>query len=124
MHTRVRLMKLVRILGCWAGLALIIACGFMEMGETASPAPAPVVAEPGVAEAPVAEPSGGGGGACSRISGCCRAYIAAMGASVPASTCDAYDNVVGMQDSVCESAIAGYRSGLQAMQKAVPSECN
>jgi collagen type III alpha len=66
----------------------------------------------------------GGGGPCSRIADCCRAYVDAMGGSVPANTCDAYDNVVGLQDATCEQTMAGYRSGLQAMNKAVPAACN
>ncbi|MCB9592961.1 MAG: hypothetical protein H6719_09540, partial [Sandaracinaceae bacterium] len=66
----------------------------------------------------------GGGGSCSRIAACCRAYVSAMGASVPASTCDAYNNVAGMQDSMCDQTMAGYRTGLQAMGRDVPSECN
>ena len=75
--------------------------------RTPDPAPAPAA----------------GGGACSRVAGCCRAYIDAMGGTVPTSTCDAYSNVAAMPDTACESAISGYRSGLTAMNKAVPTEC-
>ena len=68
--------------------------------------------------------AGGGGGACSRVADCCRAYVGEMGGTVPASTCDAYNNVTGMQDSLCEQTIAGYRGGLTAMSKTVPAACN
>lgn len=64
-----------------------------------------------------------GGGACSRIAACCHAYVAAMGSSVPASTCDAYNNVAGMTDPLCDQTLAGYRSGFQAMGRAVPPAC-
>ena len=119
-----RLNKALRIVAPWALLASLVACGWMEdLEENTEPAPAPVVAEPAPA-APAAEPApAAGGGACSRVAGCCRAYIDAMGGSVPTSTCDAYNNVVGMPDATCESAIAGYRSGLTALNKTVPSEC-
>ncbi|MBX3275992.1 MAG: hypothetical protein KF729_37415, partial [Sandaracinaceae bacterium] len=81
-------------------------------------------AENAAAAESAAAGGGGGGGACSRIAGCCRGYIDAMGGTVPASTCDAYNNVVGMQDSLCEQTIAGYRSGLSAMNKTIPADCN
>ncbi len=111
--------KLIRILAAWSVLAMILACN-MESTDGSSTSPAePVVEEPAGGGG-----GGGGGGACSRIAGCCRAYVNAMGATVPASTCDAYNNVTGMQDSLCEQTMAGYRAGLQAMQKSVPSECN
>ncbi|MBX3269551.1 MAG: hypothetical protein KF729_04790 [Sandaracinaceae bacterium] len=67
---------------------------------------------------------GGGGGSCSRIAECCRAYIEAMGGSVPANTCDAYNNISHLTDDVCDQTMAGYRTGLSAMQKAVPAACN
>ncbi|MBX3271486.1 MAG: hypothetical protein KF729_14570 [Sandaracinaceae bacterium] len=120
--TRSHFGKLIKILAAWSVLALIVACN-LDLGDTASSDPVPVPSEP-VAE-PVAEPSGGGGGgSCSRIAACCRAYIDAMGGTVPTSTCDAYNNVVGMQDSLCDQTMAGYRAGLQAMNKTVPADCN
>ena len=121
--TRSHLGKLIKILAAWSVLALIVACN-LDLGDTSSSEPVPVPAEP------VAEPSGGGGGggggggSCSRIAACCRAYIDAMGGTVPASTCDAYNNVAGMQDSLCDQTMAGYRMGLQAMNKTVPADCN
>ena len=129
-----RLRTTARILAPWALLGVLCACGFLSQDdeeEEAAPTAQPAEAQPAeaapeeAAGAPAADQGGGGGGgACSRIAACCRAYVAAMGATVPASTCDAYDNVAGLQDSVCETTMAGYRTGLQAMQKAVPSECN
>ena len=113
--------KWIRLLACWAAFVALIGCGFLTPEETvAEPVVAPVVAP--TEEAPVAAPAGGG--SCGRMQACCRAYVAAMGASVPASTCDAYNDVSGMPDSMCSQSMAGYRAGLQAMQKAVPSECN
>lgn len=111
--------KLVRVLGAWSILAMILACSINEGDDSTSEAdPAVETTSAGTGG------GGGGGGACSRIAACCRAYVGAMGASVPASTCDAYNNVAGMQDSMCEQTMAGYRTGLQAMQKAVPADCN
>lgn len=108
-------MKIKHILAavCVVGLLAIGGCGGEEEAESTS-------------GGTTAEPAGGGGGggSCSRIADCCRAYVSAMGASVPASTCDAYNNVAGMQDSVCDQSMAGYRSGLTAMQKEVPAACN
>jgi hypothetical protein len=72
-------------------------------------------------------PSGdgaGGGGACSRLADCCRASVDAMGGSVPAHTCDACDDMVGLQDATCERTMAAHRSGLRAMNEAVPAACN
>jgi hypothetical protein len=99
-----------------AGLLAIGGCGGEEEAESSSGGTA---AEPAAGGG-----GGGGGGSCSRIAECCRAYIDAMGGSVPASTCDAYNNVANLQDSVCDQTIAGYRSGLTAMQKTVPAACN
>jgi hypothetical protein len=64
------------------------------------------------------------GGACQRLGPCCRAYVAAMG-NMPATTCDAYNTIpAGMTDSMCDQTMAGYRSGLTVMNRAVPAECN
>lgn len=117
--------KAVRLLAPWALLASLVACGWLEQEEVSDPvlepAPAPTPA-PAPAE-PAAEPAAASG-PCARVAGCCRAYIDAMGGNVPTSTCDAYNNVVGMPDATCESAMAGYRSGLTALNKQIPSECN
>ncbi|MFK7989199.1 MAG: hypothetical protein AB8I08_24480 [Sandaracinaceae bacterium] len=96
-----------------------VADDFEELGEAVQEANE-------AAEAANAEAGGeaGGGGACSRVAACCRAYVAAMGATVPASTCDAYNDVTHIPEATCSSTIAGYRTGLAAMQKAVPTECN
>ncbi len=123
--------SLMLILLCSAALSLsLVACGGEEEAEaetassTEEEGDDTAEAEEEEAEEPAAEEGGGGGGGpCSRISACCRAYVNAMGATVPASTCDAYNNVAALQDSVCEQTIAGYRTGLSAMQKAIPSEC-
>ena len=121
MLTRSNYGKLVRILGAWSILAMILACNVNADDGSGS--------TPTVTDTPAEEPSGGaaaggGGGACSRVADCCRAYVGEMGGSVPASTCDAYNNVTGMQDSLCEQTIAGYRGGLTAMSKTVPAACN
>jgi len=115
--------KLVRILAAFSVLAMILACDMNFDADTIEPTP---VAEPATATdtADPAPAAAAGGGSCSRVAACCRAYVAAMGGSIPASTCDAYNNIAGMQDSMCDSTMAGYRSGLTAMQKAVPTECN
>lgn len=120
MHHRV--FKLIRIVACAAVLIASIGCGLFSPEPEATPAQ-PSATAPAVAPAAPAAPAPSGG-ACSRIAACCRAYVNAMGAAVPASTCDAYNNVAGMPDSTCASAIAGYRSGLGAMNKSIPSECN
>ena len=124
MRSHARYGKLIGILGSWALFVALIGCGFLTPEETPSPAPAPSVVAPAPVEAPAPAEPAAGGGACSRMGACCRAYVAAMGASVPASTCDAYNDVTGMPDSMCSQSMAGYRAGLQAMQKAVPTECN
>ena len=87
-----------------------------EDGDQTTDTPAVTTAET-PAEAPA-------GGACSRMAACCRAYVSAMGGSVPTSTCDAYNDVSNIPDSVCTQTMAGYRSGLSAMQKAIPADCN
>lgn len=108
-----------------ASLALlfpILACGFTpeELESDESEATADPVVEPAD---PGGGGGGGGGGACDRVGPCCRAYVAAMGAAVPASTCDAYNDVANIPEATCESAISGYRSGLTALGREVPSEC-
>lgn len=118
--------RMIRVLASWTVFAALIGCGFLSPEEwtEVEPAPTPSVVAPPVVEAPAVVEPAAAGGACSRMGACCRAYVAAMGASVPLSTCDAYNDVTGMPDSVCTQSMAGYRAGLQAMQKAVPTECN
>jgi hypothetical protein len=122
MPSLARFGTVAKIFGAWMVFLLLIACGSVNTDTTD---PDPVVA-PSTDPAPAADEAApaAGGGACSRMAACCRAYVAAMGATVPASTCDAYNDVSNMPDSMCSQSMAGYRAGLQAMQKAVPSECN
>jgi len=117
--------KLIRILASFSVLSLA-ACSSLTGSGDDDDTPTATEAPHDVAPADEATPAagGGGGGACSRIADCCRAYVAAMGASVFVSICDAYSSVQGMQDSLCEQTMAGYRTGLTAMQKAVPAACN
>lgn len=117
-----QLKKTLRIVAPWAVLVPLLACGWMQDVEVEDNTPSVEVAADDSTGS--GEATGGGGGACSRVQACCRAYVQAMGATVPANTCDAYSNVANMPDSLCESTISGYRSGLAAMQKAIPADCN
>jgi len=120
-----RYTKTIRILAAWSILAMILACGSSEDSQTTEEA-----TEEAVGSA-VEEAFGGGGGtaaagggACDRIADCCAGYVEQMGAGAQASICDNYNNVENMQDSMCQSAIDGWRAGLQAMNKTVPSACS
>jgi hypothetical protein len=101
----------------WVGC---YACSMMASSAATSAIPT-VPSGGGVAPAPV--PAGGGGGSvCQRAVDCCNAYAATpLGASV-ASTCANYATP-GMPDMGCQSAIDGFRAGLQATGQAVPPAC-
>ncbi len=87
------------------------------------PTVAPTDPAPADPNAPAADPSAAGT-ACSRVEACCRAYIEAMGTGAPASSCDVYQNVAAMPETTCANTIAGYRSGLSALGRAIPAACN
>ena len=112
----------LRILTAWTTLGLIVGCGLFEPQLVEDDDPVTEVpADPSMVEA--AEPAAaGGGGACARIEACCRAYVEAMG-TVPASTCDGYQNAAAMPESACSQTMAGYRQGLTALGRDVPSAC-
>jgi len=83
------------------------------------------------AEAAESAETGGeaSGNVCARAAECCEAYIGEMGAAAAGlsveSTCANYRNLASVAGSEtgCQSAIDGYRSGLTAMNKTVPSAC-
>ena len=124
MPSLARFGTLTRILASWVIFMALIGCGFLTPEEDTSSEPAIVAPSVEPVAAPATPAPAAAGGACSRMGPCCRAYVAAMGASIPASTCDAYNDVSNMPDSMCSQSMAGYRAGLQAMQKTVPTECN
>lgn len=71
-------------------------------------------------------PTAGGSANCDRARRCCAAYVEAMGQqAMQATICGAVDQAAGspMADTVCLSQISGWRSGLTAMQKTVPADC-
>lgn len=103
----------------WVGC---YACNTMLASSVASIPTVP--AGGGVAPATAVPPTGGGGGGsvCQRAVDCCNAYAATpLGASV-ASSCANY-GTPGMPDMGCQSAIDGFRAGLQATGQAVPPAC-
>ncbi|MGE0787875.1 MAG: hypothetical protein AB7S26_19530 [Sandaracinaceae bacterium] len=118
--TKTNLFQVVLFLAMTGLMGLIGGCG-SEESDTTEATETTETSDDTADEAPS---GGGGGGACSRIAACCRAYVEAMGGSVPANTCDAYNQVQGMPETSCEQTIAGYRTGLSAMQKAIPADCN
>ncbi len=70
---------------------------------------------------------GGGSALCSRAVECCEAYVTEMtAAGTPGldatSTC-AVLRMAGVTDPACQSTIDGYRAGLQAMSRTVPTSC-
>jgi hypothetical protein len=132
------LMTVLVIVGPWLGWGLLGATApnpppsttqpWMPFGVDASlpdagaAAIAPSLpADPNAVDPNVVDPSAAGS-ACARVAPCCRAYVAAMG-TIPASTCDAYHDVSAMPESMCQSAIDGWRGGLSATNRAVPPEC-
>lgn len=124
-----RYTKTIRILAAWSILAMILACGSIEEEQTTEEATEEAVGSAveeafGAGGGGTATPTEtGGGGACDRIADCCAGYVEQMGAAAQASVCDNYNNVENMQDSMCQSAIDGWRAGLQAMSKTVPDAC-
>lgn len=72
----------------------------------------------------------GGGSGCGRAKACCEAYADAMAGSAMGaasadqirSTCSSYDNPA-MPASSCDQVVAGYVTGLNALNIAVPSAC-
>ena len=64
----------------------------------------------------------GGGDLCARAADCCEAYVEAMGTGSADQMC-AGMRTAGVPESSCQTSIDGYRTGLQAMNKTVPSAC-
>lgn len=79
------------------------------------PPPGPPPSAPGAAAA---------GGVCMRAARCCRAYMETMGTPANASICSNYENMPIAGESGCQSAITGWRTGLNALRRAVPADCN
>jgi len=123
-----RYTKTIRILAAWSILAMILACGSAEEDTQTTEEATEEAVGSAVEEAFGGTASntggGGGGGACDRIADCCAGYVEQMGAAAQASICDNYNNVENMPDTACQSAIDGWRSGLQAMNKTVPDACS
>jgi hypothetical protein len=69
-----------------------------------------------------AAPAAGGGGVCGRAAECCSAYLTEMGAAGTVD-CSMYNGMAGVAEVGCQSAIDGWRSGLQAMGRTVPAAC-
>lgn len=125
-------MVIAAIVGPWIGCGICsaIAPPPRDAGAQADPwgflLDGGVVSSDGASAIPPTDPSAdpaAGGSACSRVAACCRAYVAEMGAAVPASTCDAYNDTSMIPETTCQSTIDGYRSGLQALGRNVPAEC-
>lgn len=92
-----------------------------EMVEEANEA-----AETGGGGDTAGETGGGGGGVCDRAADCCTAYVEEMGAAAAgvSSTCGNYRSMAGgPAEAGCQSAIDGWRSGLEAMGRTVPAAC-
>lgn len=111
---------------CVSSIIYQVVCGGMAamMAPTSyDPGPAPVVA-PGTPTAPAAPaaPAAGGGGTCGRAAECCSAYLSAMGAAGTVD-CTMYQNMPAAAEGGCQSAIDGWRSGLQALGREVPAAC-
>ncbi|MCC6874995.1 MAG: hypothetical protein IT378_11875 [Sandaracinaceae bacterium] len=112
-----------RILMTLSFLALAAACGGEEAAASSGGGGGGATAEPAAGGGG----GGGGGGVCGRAADCCRAYVQAMGgvaamAAVEAS-CGNYSNMPAGSDTGCQAAIDGWRSGLTAMSREVPSAC-
>ena len=119
--------------------ALAQGCCF---APTAAPAPTSVTipADPAVAVPTTPAPAAGGGGVCGRATDCCNAYVdaiqnaqgnvaaQAMAGSIEQvrQQCGTYASLGGMGAAAepgWQSAIDGYRTGLGAMNVAVPAAC-
>lgn len=139
------------ILAVLATLLFAVACGESETdtastpsaqtgpeGESTAEQPAEPTAEQ-PAEQPVEQAAGGGeaaaqgdgegGGVCQRAVTCCEAYVGALGANTPGlsaeTTCAGVRQLGAApgSDQACTSAIAGWRTSLQAAQQTVPASC-
>lgn len=72
---------------------------------------------------------GGGGTVCERATSCCEAYVNALSANTPGlsveTTCQSVRQLSGSPggDTACQSAIDGWRQGLEAAQMEVPGPC-
>ncbi|MEQ8721594.1 MAG: hypothetical protein RID81_09960, partial [Sandaracinaceae bacterium] len=116
-------------LGClgWAVFGLVIPMLTVADAVDEANEAAEAVAEAN--EAATETGGGGGGGVCGRAVECCEAYVNAVSESMPTvsaeTTCA---GVRGMQNNPaatagCESAISGWRQGLVALGRDVPSAC-
>jgi hypothetical protein len=111
------LLTIATIVGPWIGFGCMSAT---------RPPPAPIQSPlpPIPPVDPLAVDAGTAGTACARLAPCCRAYVAEMQGSIPASTCDAYNDVTQMSDAVCGQTMVGYRTALTVLGRTVPPECN
>lgn len=129
------------MLALLATLGLVGGCGEESDAEEETPAadtpPAEETAEaeeaePAAEEAPAEEAADEGGGddsVCGRAQACCEAYVNALSANTPGlsveTTCASLQQLQGTPaaDTSCQSAIDGWRQGLEAAQMEVPSDC-
>ena len=122
---------------------LFVACGGEETAEStettteAQPEAEAETDEPAeepAAEPAAAEPAAGGGGVCDRAQRCCEAYVHEMAAAAPAGTpaMTAEQTCAGIAgaraagaagEASCTQMIGGWRTGLEALQHAVPADC-
>jgi hypothetical protein len=129
------LFVLLAIIGPWIGCGIFTALnpprdagpyqpwgydGGVSADASSAPPFNPNIAPP--TADPNAPPPAGGVTACSRVAACCRAFVTEMGQE--ASTCDAYNDTSMIPEANCQSTIDGYRSGLQALGRTIPADCN
>jgi hypothetical protein len=115
---------------------LFVACGGEEAAETTEtttetePAAEAETDEP-AAEPAAAEPAAGGGGVCDRAQRCCEGYVSEMTAmGTPGISAEqACAGIAGARaagaagEASCTTMINGWRQGLEAAQRTVPSDC-
>jgi len=95
-----------------------------EAAEEAEEAAEEVAEEAGGEEA-----AGGDDSVCGRAAACCEAYVNALSENTPGlsveQTCASVQNLQNTpgSDTACQSAIDGWRQGLEAAQMDVPGAC-
>jgi hypothetical protein len=96
-----------------------------EAVEEAEEAAEEVAEETGAEEAA----EGGDDSVCGRAAACCEAYVNALSENTPGlsveQTCASVQNLQNTpgSDTACQSAIDGWRQGLEAAQMEVPGPC-
>ena len=68
----------------------------------------------------VAAGGGMGGATCERAVQCCQAYMSTVPGAAGTVDCNIYANSIEIG---CQSAIDGYRAGIQALGQPVPAAC-